>query len=323
MSTSNYEQVRLDNIRRNELELERLGFNNVKVKVAAIPKVKSKRVKLEVIEYEPERKSLRSSAQRVAGYFSESSQFKLKRNDDDDSDYDDKDELNEVKRYNNETIPAPTRRQRNEISAEGKANRELALLNNSEEEEPVLKLEEALTSRSSCRKCRETIDKGNLRVGMKAWIMGRSSWTWSHPVCFTSLLALSREVSGRGKCKLTSYKFDVGEVKVTCTSHTNTLNLSITAAAKTLENILKEVPSYTVAELISTLGDVSNEEKSKMVDAFEKPIEGALVIEKNDDEEDVKDENSDDDVVKGKGKLSKQDQPILGQKTNSKGQVAW
>jgi hypothetical protein len=50
---------------------------------------------------------------------------------------------------------------------------------------------------------------------------------------------------------------------------------------------------------------------------------GALVIEKNDDEENVEEEKSDDDVVKGKGKLSKQDQPIIGQKTNSKGQVAW
>lgn len=281
MSTSNYEQIRLDNIRRNELELEKLGFNNAKVKAVSNPKGKSKRAKQEVVEYEPERKSLRSSAQRAPGYFSESSQIKLKRNDDDDSDYDDKDDLNEVKSYNDQTIPAPTRRQRNESSAIGKANRELALLSNIEEEEPVLKLEEALTGRSSCRKCREVIDKGNMRVGMKAWIMGRSSWTWSHPVCFTSLLALTREVTGRGRCKLTSYKFDAGEIKVTCTSHTNTLNLSITAAAKTLENIMKEVASYTVSNLLSTLGDVSTEEETRIKNAFEKPSEGNHVVSSN------------------------------------------
>jgi hypothetical protein len=176
MSKSSYEQVRLDNIKRNELELERLGFKSEpKAVVASKPKVSTVRSKVEVDpDYGARRLSSRSSAQRAPGYFSEASQFKIKRNDDDDEEYDDKED---VRNYNDESIPAPTKRQRKDGPSNYQLNKELALLSNAtEEEEPVLKLEAALTGKSSCRKCREVIDKGNMRVGMKAWIMGRSSW---------------------------------------------------------------------------------------------------------------------------------------------------
>ena len=175
---SSYEQIRLDNIKRNELELEKLGFSSkpkpvvAKPKVPTIPRV---RAKLEADpDYGSRRLSSRSSAQRAPGFFSEASQLKIKRNDDDsDDDYEDEED---VRNYNSESIPAPTKRQRVSESATYKANKELALLSNTDVEEPVLKLEEAKTGRSSCRKCRETIDQGHMRVGMKAWIMGRSSW---------------------------------------------------------------------------------------------------------------------------------------------------
>lgn len=172
---SSYEQLRLDNIKRNELELEKLGFSSKPKPVVAKPKtVPRVRAKLEAHpDYGSRRLSSRSSAQRAPGFFSEASQLKIKRDDDSDDDYDDEED---VRNYNDESIPAPTKRQRVSESARYKANKELALLSNTDVEEPVLKLEEAKTGRSSCRKCRESIEQGSMRVGMKAWIMGRSSW---------------------------------------------------------------------------------------------------------------------------------------------------
>ena len=176
---SSYEQLRLDNIKRNELELEKLGFSSKPKPVVAKPKtVRRVRAKLEAHpDYGSRRLSSRSSAQRATGFFSEASQSKIKRDDDSDYDSDDDyDDEEDVRNFNDGSIPAPTKRQRVSESARYKANRELALLSNTDVEEPVLKLEEAKTGRSSCRKCRESIEQGSMRVGMKAWIMGRSSW---------------------------------------------------------------------------------------------------------------------------------------------------
>lgn len=166
---SSYEQLRLDNIKRNELELERLGLSvkpkPVKSKVQNVP---NKRAKIETTT-EPRRSSSRN-ASRAPGFFSEASQFSMSRNDDDDKDEDYDDDGDEgVEGYDEESIPAPTKNVQ-------RVNKELALLNNVEENEPVIKIEKAKTGRSSCRKCRENIDQDTMRVGMKAWIMGRSSW---------------------------------------------------------------------------------------------------------------------------------------------------
>ena len=59
-------------------------------------------------------------------------------------------------------------------------------ISNSISNEDILKIEHAKTGRSRCRKCLETIEKNELRVGMKAWIMGRNSITWQHQECFIS-----------------------------------------------------------------------------------------------------------------------------------------
>ena len=52
------------------------------------------------------------------------------------------------------------------------------------EKNDLIIYEGAKTSRSKCRKCMQQLQKGEKRVGMKAWIMGRNSVTWQHPICF-------------------------------------------------------------------------------------------------------------------------------------------
>lgn len=143
--------------------------------------------------------------------------------------------------------------------------------------------------------------------------------TWSHPACFTSLIALNRD-SGRGKCKITSYKFNLNEIKVTCTSHTATVNMCVTAAAKILDDVIKEYPSYSVSSLIATLGDISAEEESSIREAFQSPSKGKITVVTPEDSE-MHDDDEDKDKIKTS--LTKQDQPAVGVKTGTKGQVAW
>ena len=168
-----YEQLRLDNIKRNELELERLGLGSLTAKSKPVKKAQNapnKRVKIESGNDYGLRRSSSRNVSRAIGFFNEASQFSMSRNDDDnDEDYDNDGE-EDVEGFDEESIPAPTKK------AQRTVNKELALLNNIEENEPVIKMERAKTGRSSCRKCRENIDQDTMRVGMKAWIMGRSSW---------------------------------------------------------------------------------------------------------------------------------------------------
>ena len=60
----------------------------------------------------------------------------------------------------------------------------------------------------------------DLRVGMKAWIVGRNAMTWQHPLCFCKQMTCAYDSSGRSKCKLTGEKFDKGELKLGTRSHT-------------------------------------------------------------------------------------------------------
>ena len=143
--------------------------------------------------------------------------------------------------------------------------------------------------------------------------------TWSHPACFTSLIALNRD-SGRGKCKITSYKFDINEIKVTCTSHTATVNMCVTAAAKILQDVINEDPSYSISNLIATLEDISAEEEASIREAFQSPSKGKITAVTP---EDSKKHVEDEDKEEIKTNLTKKDQPAAGVKTGATGQVAW
>ena len=53
-----------------------------------------------------------------------------------------------------------------------------------EEKGAVVRLEQALSDRSTCRATGEKIEKGGWRVGLEVWLAGRMSWTWQvrlHP----------------------------------------------------------------------------------------------------------------------------------------------
>ena len=82
--------------------------------------------------------------------------------------------------------------------------------------------------------------------------------------------------------------------------------MCVTAAAKILENIFKEDTSYSVSSLLSTLKGITAEEESTIRDAFQNPMKGELVTEVNPEETGA---DEDDDKIKIKTNLTKQDQP--------------
>merc|ERR1712232_469682 len=102
----------------------------------------------------------------------------------------------------------------------------------------VITCEKAKTGRSTCRKCREKIEKGSPRVGMKAWIAGRQSMTWQRPECFLTNLIVAYEASGRSRCKLTNKNFIKGELKIGTRSHSATLYFKPEAFRNVLQAVL-------------------------------------------------------------------------------------
>jgi len=85
-----------------------------------------------------------------------------------------------------------------------------------------ISFDRAKTGRSTCRKCRESIEKQAPRVGMQAWISGRQAVTWQCVECFLTNFICVYEVSGRSRCKLSGENFAKGELKVGVRSHSAT-----------------------------------------------------------------------------------------------------
>ena len=72
----------------------------------------------------------------------------------------------------------------------------------------LLTVEDAKSSRSTCKECGEKIEKGSKRVGIEAFIAGRISHVWRHADCFPSSWKFDIAPSGRGKCKYSGDKLE-------------------------------------------------------------------------------------------------------------------
>merc|ERR1740130_1291235 len=84
-------------------------------------------------------------------------------------------------------------------------------------------IEFAKTGRSTCRKCRNKIEKGQPRVGMMAWIVGRNAMTWQHPICSLQNIVVGYERSNqnkKGRCKATNVVFLKDDLKIGIKCHT-------------------------------------------------------------------------------------------------------
>jgi len=223
-------------------------------------------------------------------------------------------------------------------------------------------VEYAKTNRSTCRKCRNKIEKGSLRVGMLAWIVGRQAVTWQLPHCFLQRLILKYEPSGRSKCKATNENFDQGEVRFGTRSHTATNYYKAEAIQQIIQNLFcfpllatssseKEIFDLLSAEKIEGYEDlelkdqeyvdsvianlvqdiITSRQENKKRENRTQPetvessntVSSETIDEKSENNE--KEENTSSfETKKNKKKVKvEMEQPEIGTKTKTKGKVQW
>jgi hypothetical protein len=192
--------------------------------------------------------------------------------------------------------------------------------------------EAAKTSRSTCRKCGEGIEQGTQRVGMKSWIVGRQALTWQCPVCFLGNLTCANDASGRSRCKLTDEPFARGEFKIGARSHTATSFFKPAAAAAVLAAVAAVVPPEErkhARETVLRVGSVDGSDGLGEADraVLESVLAGAASELRTRTLPDppaasVKEEAP---VKKEATSVKKEEstQPELGVKTGAKGGVEW
>eukprot|EP00466_Bigelowiella_natans_P003871 jgi/Bigna1/71060/fgenesh1_pg.14_\ len=271
--SSEYEKLRLKTIEENEAKLKELGI--------AIPKVEKQKQKKSSTNRRkrrygapnfesgtPVRRSSRSRKLRKS--FNEMGT----EDGDEDSDYLpalEEDEDDDSMQAFNEKAPSSRIRKKKENSSNPIALEHDVGVDTEDVDLPI-KVENAKSGRSTCRKCRVKIEKvgdvgmgdllalifsksasptlllhgsceevGELRIGMKAWIMGRNALTWQHPVCFCENISFTREKSGRGKCKLTGKFFEKNEARLSCSSHTAISNMKLSVLSTCLCPIVEAV----------------------------------------------------------------------------------
>ena len=83
------------------------------------------------------------------------------------------------------------------------------------EPKQLVRVEEAKSNRSSCRRCQENIVKGEIRFGLEAWMAGRVLVGWVHLDCFKQGLKFDVAQNGRAKCKQSGEAFTKGECHAT------------------------------------------------------------------------------------------------------------
>ena len=325
MSISAYEQARLKNIAKNNIELKRLGLDAIqtllpKQRGSQKRKKKSMKRKQFVTKSLPTRTSSRNKQKPKVNYTeitiigdhadsdydSEDSDAGRSESSDDDDDDDDDD-------Y--ETLPPPSKK--------AKHNTSIIVSTTAKK---LLTVEKAKTGRSSCRLCREIIIKDTPRVGMMSWIVGRNAVTWQHPSCFLSQLCVAAASNSKTKCKVTSVPFVKNQVKVGCKSHSTTSWVSLDALPTLLTPVLKIIGDE--ATLPSTLQgmDTLNQVQQHALQATIMHTR-ELYFEEKDQKQISTTESQSPTSNKAKkrvvllGDISTQ--PKIGVKSNAKGPVSW
>ena len=358
---SDYEKSRLEKIKRNEDRMRELGLLQTKDAVAAYAKKKKAKTK-KTTQISPELPQRRSSRKRQAVVdYSEEQVIAMYEDDkekakDDQSDSEnesrsnddnEEDEYEASENEEEEDEEPPKKRSRstkpsivsssNVItgleSKRSSTDASLACVN----PKGGLTLEYAKTGRSSCRKCRDKIEKGKPRVGMEAWIVGRNCITWQHPSCLLQNLCCLYEKAngGKGKCKVSHIPFVKGQLKIGIRCHTATSYYRIDAIASVLANIVSMLRVEDGNEDFRlTVDDIDGNEKlskedrktvESIVEAiFQNPVQQQeITIPEETKSEPVVDKDTKAISKNEKRKMKNKDQPRAGAKTGAKGRVEW
>jgi len=292
---SEYERQRLRNIERNQIELVRLGVPAAKPRITKprISKPKTSPIKR---ARSPQRRSARHPGKEVS--YQDMDEGEPVSTDSEDSYSED-----------SEDDPKP-RRQRVTIKPKA-ASKAASGRVKSGEAKGLLVIEDAKTGRSTCRKCKVIIERGQARVGMEAWIMGRQSVTWQHPTCFASNLSVAVDATGRAKCQATSEPFVKGEPKIGFNSHKSTRWVRLEIAWKLLQ---------PVVELLSVFDPTDISGLSELSDTQQQMVTSQL-CESTRREDHVERKQHRDATAAAPAEAASQ--PALGVKTETNGKAEW
>ena len=329
---SKYEIMRLENIKRNKAVMENLGLSNKRNTKRPVLKPQKKKTKLASSKRKqrplrPTRSSKRLKHVPVKNYKEDVLLV------DYDLDYVVSSDSGSDSDYSDESIPQPvrfkakkrtgSRRNRGDDSKVGSIpiNSFLQV-----EKTDLIVYEDAKTSRSKCRKCMQQLQKGEKRVGMKAWIMGRNSVTWQHPICFLNNIKVGNATNSRTKCKYSNVLFHSGDLRVGLRSHTATSWVTVESAMKLLQQMRNIVAKITVENLegFSTLSCEEDQNRIRsLFDTLSKQEEMQPSGATNNGSGRKAKRAKKIMKTKNAAKNENNGQPKLGEKTMSKDNVAW
>jgi len=196
----------------------------------------------------------------------------------------------------------------------------------SEAQENFLKVEAAKTGRSTCRKCRNKLEKGETRVGMNAWIAGRNAVTWQHPGCFFSNVSITRESSGRGKCRFSKQSFKKEEPRLTFQSHTAKASIKFSVIRSCLLPLARESKNMLQSEKFHPkawkgYSELDKNEANSLYAEWKSCMEAA-----NKNTSDGANESAGETKAESEDETKETEtsrQPKANKKTGSQGKVAW
>ncbi|GAB5367827.1 hypothetical protein AAMO2058_001265000 [Amorphochlora amoebiformis] len=193
----------------------------------------------------------------------------------------------------------------------------------------VVTIESAKSARAKCRLCMEKIEKGEFRIGMRAWIMGRNAITWQHPECFFDTAEITRDTTGRGKCKVSKERFSKGEARMTFRSHTTKANVKLVYLADCLRCVFQTLPKDRAESIdpseMDGYDNLSDKEKDIITNEFRTAKGGDS--KREDFSGDSNKKKKSGEHSSREKKSGEQDdnapQPVSGKGSNLSGAVAW
>jgi hypothetical protein len=338
-----YEKLRYDKIKRNEQKLKDLGLDKLP-KQTKQKKSGTKR-KASTVPSEPTRRSSRKQNKSLNyNQNDEAVDAESESNETDETtgtSPSDKEESSDDGEYEEEGIDVdgveeydvelPVKRERKtKVEPSQAEDQDQAQVDST----GGLTLERAKSGRSTCKKCKNIIDKGSPRVGMKAWIVGRQAMTWQCPECFLNNLTCGYETSGRTRCKATDAAFVKGELKVGARSHTAKAFYKMSAIGSVLGSVVAFMLSHN-SKLPNDFLQVQNIEGHEKLSPSDRSslqsvlnnVSGKQQSSSETQNLSVKRTKVDDKKVKGeteeKAEKSMEQQPKLGSKSGAKGRVQW
>ena len=156
--------------------------------------------------------------------------------------------------------------------------------------------------------------------------MGRNSVTWQHPICFLNNIKVGNTTNSRTKCKYSNVLFHSGDLRVGLRSHTATSWVTVESAMKLLQQMRNIVAKITVENLegFSTLSCEEDQNRIRsLFDTLSKQEEMQPSGATNNGSGRKAKRAKKIMKTKNAAKNENNGQPKLGEKTMSKGNVAW